>query len=47
MKNYFKKKNLKEREPHLLNKKVKRSVNKNDGVNSSLEIKKKNKKKEK
>ena len=39
------KNNLKESEPHFLNKKVKRSVNENDDDNSSLEIKKKNKKK--
>ena len=39
---FLEKNNLKESEPHFLNKKVKRSVNENDDDNSSLEIKKKN-----
>ena len=42
---FLEKNNLKESEPHFLNKKVKRSVNENDDNNTSLEIKKKNKKK--
>ena len=42
---FLKKNNLKDRDPHLLNKKVKRSFNENDDDNSSLEIKKRNKKK--
>ena len=41
---FLKKNNLKEREPHLLNKKVKRSVTKNDDDHSSLEIKNKKRK---